>query len=78
MCKKSILINFPHQQFHYCQIAALARDVQRCEPVGHGHVGVGARLQQHLCALLAPRLLDPGGDVQGGLADLAACTCSPY
>ncbi len=51
--------------------SAFGRDVKRGPPVGHGHVGVGAGLEQHLGALLAPRFLDSSRDVERRFTDYA-------
>ncbi len=51
--------------------SAFGWDVKRGPPVGHGHVGVGAGLEQHLGALLAPRFLDSSRDVERGFTDYA-------
>ncbi len=45
--------------------------MKRGPPVGHGHVGVGAGLEQHLGALLAPRFLDSGSDMERRFTDYA-------
>ena len=49
----------------------VSRNVERGPSIRHGQVGVRPGLEEHPRALLATDLVDPGGDVESGLALLA-------
>ena len=60
------------QELEDGDVARLGGDVDGRPAVLHGQVGVRARLEQHLGALLAADLLDPRSDVQRRLPDFAS------